>query len=219
MKKTLPIVLTAIFVAVVISVFVFGINRSNTKNPDQLLVDTNTVSNGTISFSQPKDFGFAITSEQILVKSYIPPCDQGFDYCLYYNGRALEETNFESAGFSIRKRLDLTTESSCLETNPDGYTGLVSNTVKHSSYSISKFSSIGDAAAGHYVNGEEYRLYTNNMCIQFDLRIGETQFLNYPTGSIKEFTLADRATVVDKLRSILANVSLVNTKETLVVPN
>jgi len=50
------------------------------------LVFDQTVSDGVIKISIPSsEFGLAVTPEQIMVTSYIPPCDENFDYRLYYN--------------------------------------------------------------------------------------------------------------------------------------
>src|SRR6266404_877354 len=78
------------------------------------------VPGGAVSFGYTGDFGLAVSPEQILVRSYIPPCDQGFDYCLYYTGSAYKNTSFESAGIRVKRRADLS-ENNCLTAQPDGY--------------------------------------------------------------------------------------------------
>lgn len=60
---------------------------------------------GVLEFVRPDDFGLALHPHQVLVSSYILPCDESFDYCLYYLGRELEGTNFESAGLRIERRV------------------------------------------------------------------------------------------------------------------
>lgn len=167
-----------------------------------------SVSDGTISFVRPADFGLAVTPEQILVNTYIPTCEEGFMYCLYFNADTYEDTNFDGAGVGIRVRSDLTTEAACLTTQPTGYTGQVPKSATHENYAVSTFAPIGDAGAGHYSNGEQYRLFTSGKCYQFDAQVGESQFANYPAGSVMEFTLADRTAVLAKLRGILGGVAL-----------
>lgn len=167
-----------------------------------------STSDGMITFSTPQDFGLATTPDQVLAKAYIPPCDQGFDYCLYYNGTAYQGTNFESAGLSIRKRPDLSSQSACLATQPQGYSGLHATSTTQTSYAMSVFGPVGDAGAGHYASGQEYRLFTNATCYQFDTRVGETQFANYPAGSITQFTDAERESMFATLRGILSNITL-----------
>ena len=186
--------------------------------PDTFDTSETTVSDGTIHFAIPRDLGLAITSEQILAKAYIPPCDEGFDYCLYYNGHAYDGTNFESAGVGIRKRLDLTSQEACLTTAPEGYERLHATTTEKSAYAMSLFAPLGDAGAGHYASGEEYRLYTAGKCYQFDTRIGETQFANYPEGSIEKFADTERESLAATLRDIVSGITLVDSDAQLTLP-
>ncbi len=168
-----------------------------------------TVSDGTITVGYPSDFGLAKNATQVLVHAYIPPCDENFDYCLYYNGAAYTGTNFESAGVRIAKRADLATASLCLQTLPNGYTsGLTPKITTGSDYQTSVFSPLGDGATGHYASGALYRLAYGSACYEFETRIGETQFANYPAGTIQEFTTADRAAVQAKLDAIATGVTL-----------
>ena len=48
--------------------------------------DKMTLAGGEMSLSVPEGYGLAVTADQLLAKSYIPACDEGFDYCIYYNG-------------------------------------------------------------------------------------------------------------------------------------
>lgn len=166
-----------------------------------------TSSNGIITFKIPADFGLALNKVQILVKSYIPPCGDSFDYCLYYNGNTYEGTNFESAGLRIKKRVDLTTQTSCLSTPPEGYTELRGATATTSTFVISGFS-VGDAGAGHSAAGELYRLAYNGTCHEFETRVGWTQYGNYPKGSIKEFTNIERDQIKAEIENILKDIEL-----------
>ena len=77
-------------------------------------------------------------------------------------------------------------------------------------YSSSVFSNVGDAGAGHYAMGVLYRLYiySNSTCYEFETRIGQTQFANYPSGAIQQFTDADLAMVQSQFDAILKNISL-----------
>lgn len=154
------------------------------------------------------DFGLATTPAQIVVKSYIPACTQGFDYCLYYNGSAYKGTNFESAGLRIQQRKELSTQTQCLSTLPSGYTNITPVSFVGSSYATSVFSPLGDAGAGHYASGAEYRLWSGKSCYEFETRIGETQFANYPTGSIQQFTDANRIGLIAQLTAMLNAITL-----------
>ncbi len=172
-----------------------------------------SISDGTIIVSYPsKDFGLAVNATQILAKSYIPPCDDKFMYCLYATSTAYAGTNFESAGLRIEKRTDLKTERLCLETPPSGFDSSKKPDMSTSTnvYSSSVFASVGDAGAGHYAQGSLYRLFyrASDSCYELETRIGETQFANYPAGSIKEFTEADRTTVMSSLSKVLQGITL-----------
>lgn len=175
-----------------------------------------TITDGTIGFSLPStDFGIATNEQQVLVHSYIPPCDFEFDYCLYYVGNKYKGTNFESAGLRIKKRSDLSTEQSCINTSPSGFDAKMKpdKTTLGQDFSTSAFLNVGDAAAGHYASGSSYRLYIkeNHACYEFETRVGQTQFLNYPPGSIGEFTIENQKEIRLKLEGILKTVRLQRT--------
>ncbi len=170
-----------------------------------------TISDGTITLGyRLEQYGLATTPAQVLVTSYIPSCSPEFNYCLYYTAQTYKGTNFDSAGLRIQKRTDLTNQSQCLSTLPTGYTGIVPTTVNGPNYSASVFSPLGDGAMGHYASGAEYRLWTSNKCYEFETRIGESQFANYPAGTVKEFTAVDRANVKASLRAMLDTVTISN---------
>jgi hypothetical protein len=180
-------------------------------SPTKLPATSQTISTPEITFGyQENMFGLAVTDEQVLVKSYIPPCDSGFDYCLYYIGGAYNGTNFESAGVRIKQRTDLTTQNRCLSTLPDGFMGIAPRILMQKTYGTSVFAPIGDAGAGHYANGAVYRLSFGGTCFEFQTRIGETQFANYEPGTIKEFTAQDQKDVEMILASLLAGVHITN---------
>lgn len=199
-----------IVILVILGLLIYWLKDKNIYQRDlaPVKMTNQTVSDGVLQFGFPEDFGLAVTKEQVLVKSYIPPCNEGFNYCIYYNGQAFAGTNFESAGIRISKRADLRDETSCLTTPPDGYTNMKPSTSKQASYSASIFSPIGDAGAGHYANGEEYRLWVQNICYEIETRIGETQFANYPPGTIKQFTEDDRNAVYKSFNSIISSLKI-----------
>ena len=184
----------------------------NTQETNATSTMTDTTSDGTITFAHSPEFGLATNPQQVLVHTYIPPCGQSFDYCLYYNGDAYQGTNFESAGLSISKRPDIANERLCLDTPPQGYNATVTPgaSTSTSAYSASVFSPIGDAAAGHYANGSVYRLWVRSAskCYELETLIGETQYANYPAGSIKQFTADDEHALQDLLRKQLDSVMI-----------
>jgi hypothetical protein len=167
-----------------------------------------TVSDGTIAFPIPTDFGLAVTQQQIPVNSYIPPCDQDFNYCLYYIGSAYTGTNFESAGIRIEKRTDLTTTATCLNTAPTGYSNFTPTTTTETDYSVSEFTPLGDAAAGHFSTGTLYRLEFNGACYEFETRVGQSDFGNYPSGTIQQFTSADETSLQTEIHNLLDSFTL-----------
>jgi hypothetical protein len=180
---------------------------TGTSNFDQ------SISDAIITVGYSKDeFGLATNPSQILAKSYIPSCNEGFNYCLYYTGKAYEGTNFESAGIRIQKRTDLGNERVCLNTPPSGFdaTKVPDNTNPTNDFSTSIFSNVGDAAAGHYSSGSLYRLFVrkDSSCYEFETRIGQSQFQNYPAGSIKEFTTSDAQNLEAKLNATIDHISL-----------
>lgn len=169
---------------------------------------TQSVSDGTITFSHPSNFELAVTAKEIVSNSYIPPCEDGFDYCLYSTGTEYKGTNFESAGLGIAKRTDLTEQKTCLETKPEGYSNLKPVIRNSNNYATSIFSPLGDAAMGHYAHDRVYRLSINSTCYEFRTRVGLSQFANYPAGSIREFTTSDEATVQTELNALLESIKL-----------
>jgi hypothetical protein len=108
----------------------------------------------------------------------------------------------------IVRRSDLKTQSACLFTQPDGYLGRAPGILTREAFATSVFAPLGDAGAGHYAAGALYRLFFGTTCFEFETRIGETQFLNYPEGTIKEFTAQDRADVEARLQSLLSGMRI-----------
>jgi len=219
-------IIVLIIVIVVFGVWLFyalnGMNAgsglsyaSPTPTPSSGPIGTSTfdqsISDGTITVHYPSaNIGLATNKTQILVHPYIPPCDQNFNYCFYYTGTDYSATNFESAGIRIDARTDLATQSKCLSTLPAGYSGITPATASSSDYAVSVFSPLSDAAAGHFANGALYRLAYAGKCYEFETRIGQSDYLNYPSGTIQQFTAADQATVTSLLQSILGTLTLPN---------
>ncbi len=175
----------------------------------QATTSPQSISDGTVTVAySSEEFGLAVRPEQILVRSYIPPCDEDFDYCFYYIGPDYQGTNFESAGVRIKKRADLTTQTQCLQTLPEGYSGIAPSVVTSSGDSTSRIGPLGDAAAGHYASGVLYRLSYKGSCYEFETRVGASQYANYPRGTIKEFMPADQRAMAAKLLQLLKDITL-----------
>ncbi len=180
-----------------------------------------TISDGTITIAyDPTSFGLATTEEQVVVHSYIPPCDQGFQYCFYYAATSTYTgTNFEAAGVRMDRRQDKDSQDACIESDPNGFSAYSGNTpavVSTSDQTVSSLD-VGDAGAGHYTNGMLYRLWTSGRCYEIETRIGETQYANYPEGAIKKFTDADRARMQSLLRDLVASITIKN-GERIILP-
>lgn len=184
-----------------------------TEQEDQVSLNEETHSIAGITFSRPEDFGLAVSQDQLLVESVIPPCDEGFEYCLYYIDTAYEQTNFESAGVRIVRRSDLTTEDACLSTAPAGYTSLTPDITNADTYATSMFSPLQNAGAGHSSTGKMYRLFNDSTCFEFETRIGTTQLGTYEPGAVEEFTDENRQEVVRELDAIIEAIRFTETPD------
>ena len=172
-----------------------------------------SVSDGTITFAYPSsDFALATDPMQMTVRSYILPCDQDLSNCLYYVGTKYKGTNFETAGLRIEKRVDYTNAVACMNTAPINFApGTKPDSIaSDNGYFSAVYSNIGYAGAGHTASGSLYRLYIerNSSCYEFETRIGQSQFSNYPAGSIRKFSASDAEAVKNELKLMLEHVSL-----------
>lgn len=215
-KKILPFIVLSVLLLVGV---VFFFRPHSAQAPEAVIptpysTETMTqfdqsISDGVIAFGYASAlFGLAITSEQILVHSYIPPCDSEFIYCLYFNSDMYKGTNFESAGLRIQKRVDLITSRACMNTPPEGYVAFIPRIATSTNYMVSIFAPLGNGAAGHYASGSLYRLFSHHTCYEFETRIGTSQYMNYPEGTIKKFTEVDTTAVELFLQGVLEHVTL-----------
>jgi hypothetical protein len=206
MKKNMLLSFAGVFVA---GLAICSCTSSKSPGAEDTAGTTSmTLAGGTVGVAYPPIFGLAVAGEKILVTSYIPPCSEGYAYCLYLDTGEYQGTNFESAGLAITLRKDLTSESACLTTPPDGFVGLTPVHGAPSTPATGVFSPLGDAGAGHYANGADYRLFARGACYELETRIGETQFANFPTGAVRKFTDADRIKVRQELRSVIDSVTV-----------
>lgn len=163
---------------------------------------------GALTFYYPaSQFSLAASGEVVGTLSYLPVCASAFDYCLYYTGGAYEGTNFEAAGIRLRARGDLASERLCLETPPAGYEAgrrpdQVGSTER---YSTAVFL-VSDAGAGHSASGLLHRFYTraSGECYELETRVAQTQFLNYPAGTIKEFGTTEASGLLNQLEQLVS---------------
>lgn len=178
-----------------------------------------SITDGRIRIVYDSDrFGLATNAQQILKSSYIPPCEEGFRYCFYFNGTEYDGTNFDSAGLSVRRRTDLTSDGACLRSLPAGYSSLSPTISEQPSYSTSMFSPLDNAGAGHVSRGTLYRLFVSGTCYEFETRIGQSQFANYEPGTIEPFTEDDRAALDGALRGMLEAVTFTNGQAVIFPP-
>lgn len=222
MKNKIVIITVIVAVLLIVGLMWFGMNEKNNEQStslsdgEMMVTDTQpeeegqtqTNTHGDLLFKIPSDFGLAVNPDQLMVKSVIPPCDEGFNYCLYYNGSTYQNTNFETAGVAINYKDKILDQDTCLNTNPDGYTNLQPTQKQSSSYSVSVFSPVENAGAGHFSNGTIYRIFLNNSCYEVQTRVAKTAYGNYPTGTIKEFTPADETIMTNRLQSIVRNIRI-----------
>lgn len=165
---------------------------------------------GELMFERPADFGLAVHRDQVLVRSMIPPCDDGFDYCLYYLGDELAGTNFQSAGIRMERRKDLTTPEACLFTPPEGYTDFQPAVRREDGFAVSVFAPVQNAAAGHYSDGKLFRLFLGEAtCFEVETRIAASRFEHYAEGTIREFTQEQRNALEDRLNDVVRAIRLV----------
>ncbi len=175
------------------------------------------VSDGTIEFPRPDGFGLALKPEQILATSYIPQCEPGFSYCLYFNDTDYKDTNFDGAGLGITMRTDMRSADHCMQAQPEGYTDRKPAIHEEPGYTTALYEDIGDAGAGHYSHDRLYRLFADSKCYEFRQRIGFSQFGNHEPGSIEEFTASDETSVQNQLDSALQDVLFLDGR-TIVFP-
>lgn len=172
-------------------------------------MDTTLVlTGGDVLVSYPEGFGLAVTQEQLQVSSQIPPCDEGFDYCIYLASGAYDGTNFSSAAVRIQQRDDLTTEADCVLAQPGGYSGLVPVIAGASDFATTMYQPVDQGAAGHFSRGSLGRLYYESVCYEFEPRVAQAQFSNFPTGTLEEFDADDLDTTEGLLMSVLDSVTL-----------
>lgn len=183
-----------------------GPNCEFTLCPGESSSASNIVSDGMIMFVTPATFGLALKPEQILEKSYIPQCEPGFTYCLYFKGTDYKGTNFDGAGFGISKRTSLKKSNDCIAAQPDGYSDLKPITRKEVGYETALYANLGDAGAGHFSHDRLYRLFVDTTCYEFRQRIGVSQFDNFEDGTLKEFNTVDEKVLQTSLDAVLKGV-------------
>ena len=176
---------------------------------------TLALADSAVLITYPDGFDLAVTPEQVLVDSQVPPCDEGFDYCIYLHADEFADTNFSSAGLGIVARDDLTNEASCMLQQPDGYVDLVPIVAGASDYATTMYHGVDQGAAGHHSSGSVGRLYYDSACYEFETRVAQAQLSNFPSGAVQEFDEADEEATAARLMSVMARVTLPDGRSSL----
>lgn len=161
-------------------------------------------------FVRPADFGLAVHRDQLLVKTVIPPCDDTFDYCLYYYGDDFDGTNFRSAGVRIERRAELDTARACLFTPPRGYVDFEPEIRTNQSFAVSVFAPLQQAGMGHVSDGMLFRLAFEDTCYEVETRMGMSQSAHEAEGTVRELTEEERAALTARLDEVVRAVRLVD---------
>lgn len=172
--------------------------------------DRHVAARGQIMFVRPADFGLAVHRDQLLVKTVIPPCDDTFDYCLYYYGDDFAGTNFQSAGVRIERRAALHSVKACLFTPPRGYVDFEPTVRRKDAVAVSVFAPLQQAGMGHFSEGMLFRLAFEDTCYEVETRIGMSQAAHYAEGTVREFTEEERAVLTARLDEVVRAVRLVD---------
>lgn len=219
----------AVMTAVVLAV-VLAFSAAGMASDDGRAVDVSVAAGGRLMFVRPDDFGLALHRDQLLVRTVIPPCDEGFDYCLYYFGGELAGTNFQSAGVRIQRRPDLAPEAdgaggseafpgaavACLYTPPRGYVEFPPAMVRHGAvgdapFAVSVFAPLQEGAAGSYSEGVLFRLALDDgTCFGVETRIAASRFEHFAEGAVRKFTEDQRAALTARLSDVVRAIRLVD---------
>ncbi len=211
--QSLPLFFGILFLTACATTVPGGQNSSSATSTSQtssFATQPKEVSDGTIRFVYPSAFALTTAPDTLADPSAIPACETGFDYCVRYAGGDYAGTNFNSAGVSIRKRVNIVDKTACLNAQPEGHTDLSPIVRNDDSYSTSLFAPLGDAGAGHFTHERLYRLFVGSSCYEILQRIGQSQFANYPAGSIQEFTASREQLLQTSLDGILNSITLQN---------
>lgn len=202
---------------------------------DGRTVEFHVAAGGRLVFVRPDDFGLALHRDQLLVRTVIPPCDEGFDYCLYYLGDELAGTNFLSAGVRIQRRPDLAPEQNgtrmseafpgsalaCLHMRPRGYVEFPPTMIRDgaagdATFAVSVFAPMQEGAAGSYSEGVLFRLSLDDgTCFEVETRIAASRFENFPDGAVEKFTEDHRSALIARLNDVVLGIRLVDDPDVL----
>ena len=158
--------------------------------------------NAALGFSLTYPSNVMLTEDKIAMQlsGYIPVCDpETAVACFTYGKDQLPGTNFENAAFSVHVLSTLKTEAKC-QAAGNGEQADGSATI--GGVSFRKFA-FGDAAMGHQLSGENYRVFRNGSCFQLSTDIFTSTYENYPAGTLARFTDQERSDVQHILDGML----------------
>ncbi len=162
-------------------------------------------------------YGFSVAYPEIIqptedkpdmqLSGYIPVCDpDNAIACFPFAKETYKDTNFESAAFAVHVRSDLKKPTTCTASSNGE---IIDGEATINGVAYKKFS-FGDAAAGHRLEGENYRTYRNGACIELSTRVATTVFENYEPGAIVRFTDEDRSSLQAALDAMLKSFRFVS---------
>lgn len=196
-------------------VLLLGLGIPAASSDDGWMPDVHVAAGGELLFVRPDDFGLAVHRDQLPVRGTIPPCDDGFDYCLYYMGDEFAGTNFRNAGIRIERREDLGTAEACLSAPPRGYGEFEPALMRtKDGFAVSLFPPLYEGAVGSYAEGRLYRLALDGgPCFEVETRIGAVQFGHFPEGTVREFTREQWDGLAARLHQVVRAIRLVDRPE------
>ena len=163
---------------------------------------TKTYENDKYGFSVQYPETILVTEDKsdMQLSGYVPVCDPDHAIvCFPFPKETYKNTNFEDAAFAVHVRPDLKKQSTC-ETPDNGETADGEASINGVAYKKFAF---GDSAAGHHVEGENYRVFRSGSCIELSTRVATTAFENYESGTITRLTDADRSNLQAVLDDML----------------
>ena len=184
-----------------------AVAQNRTTGPLALKVKTFVSPDGTFQFDyadslarcQPEGPVPTLLNERRSCASYIPVCDEDRIACLAYPADEYRGYNFEAAAFSVIALPGVTTELKCL-TNVDRNTCRPPRSEAHNSVTFGT-AECYEGGLGHHLNRQIYRTFHAGACYQLSVNIAESAFANFPAGTIKEFSRADRQNVEQLLHT------------------
>lgn len=138
-------------------ILVFGPNEKN-------LPLERSISDRTVRMFYTKEYSLASYLYEVPTQFLSSPCAEGFLYCVYYVGSAYDQSNFDSAGFSMIRFPDMfeyMMPSDCVTdkaNHTDSYTA---------GGDVARIESYPD----HTVTTHSHRLLVGNNCYEFVSRI------------------------------------------------